>query len=253
MIVNIEMNSILHLLLCQVNTSTRKESNIMMTWSTCCWTTRSHPLWRCTTGIYRRWALTSLNLNPVWSFPSLTGSCGVDNATCHSAGAAGEVRRLAERQHGELLQRLRQPVLWEVWKQSEVLDHVQQSVGMSGWGGTMRSLSHEETSRLSRGLESVLLCFQSIAVEGYETGEHAPGLKLKGTGAYKAAHHIIKVSKQSHHGEVHLVSGAFNCITQSSSAETTTPVWAPEGLRRSSITEPLFYCLLIKLMHWSVV
>lgn len=37
------------------------------------------------------------------------------------------------------------------------------------------------------------MCFQSVAVEGYETGEHAPGLKMKGTGAYKAAHHIIKV------------------------------------------------------------
>lgn len=37
------------------------------------------------------------------------------------------------------------------------------------------------------------LVIKSIAVEGYETGEHAPGLKLKGTGAYKAAHHIIKV------------------------------------------------------------
>lgn len=34
---------------------------------------------------------------------------------------------------------------------------------------------------------------QSVAVEGYETGEHAPGLKLRGTGAYRAAHHIIKV------------------------------------------------------------
>ncbi|XP_076854544.1 lactase-like a [Brachyhypopomus gauderio] len=32
----------------------------------------------------------------------------------------------------------------------------------------------------------------SMAVEGYETGEHAPGLRLKGTGAYKAAHNIIK-------------------------------------------------------------
>ncbi|KTG43374.1 hypothetical protein cypCar_00000162 [Cyprinus carpio] len=32
----------------------------------------------------------------------------------------------------------------------------------------------------------------SVAVEGYETGEHAPGLKLRGTGAYRAAHHIIK-------------------------------------------------------------
>lgn len=43
--------------------------------------------------------------------------------------------------------------------------------------------------------ELLVLCvfFQSVAVEGYETGEHAPGLKLKGTGAYKAAHHIIKV------------------------------------------------------------
>lgn len=43
------------------------------------------------------------------------------------------------------------------------------------------------------GSNSVVLYFQSIAVEGYETGEHAPGLKLRGTGAYKAAHHIIKV------------------------------------------------------------
>lgn len=34
---------------------------------------------------------------------------------------------------------------------------------------------------------------QSVAVEGYETGEHAPGLRLRGTGAYRAAHHIIKV------------------------------------------------------------
>lgn len=40
---------------------------------------------------------------------------------------------------------------------------------------------------------NVVWYFQSIAVEGYETGEHAPGLKLKGIGAYKAAHHIIKV------------------------------------------------------------
>lgn len=36
--------------------------------------------------------------------------------------------------------------------------------------------------------------FQSVAVEGYETGEHAPGLRLKGSGAYRTAHHIIKVS-----------------------------------------------------------
>lgn len=29
--------------------------------------------------------------------------------------------------------------------------------------------------------------------KGYETGLHAPGLKLPGTGLYKAAHNIIKV------------------------------------------------------------
>uniref|UniRef100_A0AAQ4RK94 Cytosolic beta-glucosidase n=2 Tax=Gasterosteus aculeatus aculeatus TaxID=481459 RepID=A0AAQ4RK94_GASAC len=39
----------------------------------------------------------------------------------------------------------------------------------------------------------------SIAVEGYETGEHAPGLKLRGTGAYRAAHHIIKAHAQVWH------------------------------------------------------
>lgn len=38
------------------------------------------------------------------------------------------------------------------------------------------------------------LSLQSTAVQGYESGEHAPGLKLKGTGAYKAAHNIIKVN-----------------------------------------------------------
>ena len=32
-----------------------------------------------------------------------------------------------------------------------------------------------------------------MAEEGYETGHHAPGLKLQGTGLYKAAHHVIKV------------------------------------------------------------
>lgn len=38
---------------------------------------------------------------------------------------------------------------------------------------------------------------QSVAVEGYETGEHAPGLKLRGTGAYRATHHIIKVGEKN--------------------------------------------------------
>lgn len=37
------------------------------------------------------------------------------------------------------------------------------------------------------------VCLQAVAEQGYETGEHAPGLKLGGCGAYKAAHHIIKV------------------------------------------------------------
>lgn len=42
--------------------------------------------------------------------------------------------------------------------------------------------------------DAILFWLQSIAVQGYETGEHAPGVKLKGTGAYKAAHNIIKVN-----------------------------------------------------------
>lgn len=43
---------------------------------------------------------------------------------------------------------------------------------------------------------------QSVAVEGYETGEHAPGLKLRGTGAYRAAHHIIKVGEDKRSSRV---------------------------------------------------
>ncbi|XP_076848456.1 lactase-like protein isoform X2 [Brachyhypopomus gauderio] len=39
----------------------------------------------------------------------------------------------------------------------------------------------------------------SVAVEGYETGEHAPGLKLRGTGAYRAAHNIIKAHAKVWH------------------------------------------------------
>uniref|UniRef100_A0A8C5DR07 Cytosolic beta-glucosidase n=1 Tax=Gouania willdenowi TaxID=441366 RepID=A0A8C5DR07_GOUWI len=39
----------------------------------------------------------------------------------------------------------------------------------------------------------------SIAVEGYETGEHAPGQRLKGSGAYRAAHHIIKAHAKVWH------------------------------------------------------
>ncbi|TSK19974.1 Lactase-like protein [Bagarius yarrelli] len=39
----------------------------------------------------------------------------------------------------------------------------------------------------------------SIAVKGYETGEHAPGLKLKGKGAYRAAHNIIKAHAKAWH------------------------------------------------------
>lgn len=38
-----------------------------------------------------------------------------------------------------------------------------------------------------------MLSLQTMAEKGYETGHHAPGLKLQGTGLYKAAHHVIKV------------------------------------------------------------
>ncbi|CAH2274482.1 lactase isoform X1 [Pelobates cultripes] len=39
----------------------------------------------------------------------------------------------------------------------------------------------------------------SVAVEGFETGEHAPGFKLSGTGAYKAAHNMIKAHSKVWH------------------------------------------------------
>ncbi|KAK2842328.1 hypothetical protein Q5P01_012528 [Channa striata] len=39
----------------------------------------------------------------------------------------------------------------------------------------------------------------SVAVKGYETGEHAPGVRLKGRGAYRAAHHIIKAHAKVWH------------------------------------------------------
>ncbi|KAE8618486.1 hypothetical protein XENTR_v10009398 [Xenopus tropicalis] len=42
-------------------------------------------------------------------------------------------------------------------------------------------------------------CPWSVAVHGYETGKHAPGMKLMGTGAYKAAHHLIKAHAQVWH------------------------------------------------------
>ncbi|MBN3281713.1 LCTL protein, partial [Polyodon spathula] len=39
----------------------------------------------------------------------------------------------------------------------------------------------------------------SVAVEGYETGEHAPGMKLRGSAPYKAAHYIIKTHAKVWH------------------------------------------------------
>ncbi|XP_057286505.1 lactase-like protein, partial [Pezoporus wallicus] len=39
----------------------------------------------------------------------------------------------------------------------------------------------------------------AVAVKGYDTGEHAPGLKLGGCGAYKAAHHLIKAHAKVWH------------------------------------------------------
>lgn len=44
-------------------------------------------------------------------------------------------------------------------------------------------------------LGSPLLSLQTMVEKGYETGLHAPGLRLPGTGLYVAAHHIIKVSQ----------------------------------------------------------
>lgn len=57
---------------------------------------------------------------------------------------------------------------------------LQRSTGCRGWSTAPAALT-------------VALCLQAVAEKGYETGEHAPGLKLGGCAAYKAAHHIIKV------------------------------------------------------------
>ncbi|XP_061227072.1 lactase-like protein [Neopsephotus bourkii] len=39
----------------------------------------------------------------------------------------------------------------------------------------------------------------AVTVKGYDTGEHAPGLKLGGCGTYKAAHHLIKAHAKVWH------------------------------------------------------
>lgn len=51
-------------------------------------------------------------------------------------------------------------------------------------------------------LGSSLLSLQTMVEKGYETGLHAPGLRLQGTGLYVAAHHIIKVSPDPSQGKV---------------------------------------------------
>uniref|UniRef100_A0A8C6P0J9 Lactase like n=1 Tax=Nothobranchius furzeri TaxID=105023 RepID=A0A8C6P0J9_NOTFU len=48
-------------------------------------------------------------------------------------------------------------------------------------------------------IQNVSSLMQSVVVEGYETGEQAPGLRLKGAGAYRAAHHIIKAHAKVWH------------------------------------------------------
>ncbi|XP_004628980.1 lactase-like protein [Octodon degus] len=40
---------------------------------------------------------------------------------------------------------------------------------------------------------------RTMVEKGYETGEHAPGLQLRGTGLYQAAHHILKAHAQAWH------------------------------------------------------
>uniref|UniRef100_A0A8C5NYW9 Lactase-like n=1 Tax=Jaculus jaculus TaxID=51337 RepID=A0A8C5NYW9_JACJA len=40
---------------------------------------------------------------------------------------------------------------------------------------------------------------RAMVEKGYETGHHAPGLRLHGTGLYKAAHHVIKAHAQAWH------------------------------------------------------
>nr|XP_023418001.1 lactase-like protein isoform X1 [Cavia porcellus] len=40
---------------------------------------------------------------------------------------------------------------------------------------------------------------RAMVEKGYETGEHAPGLRLHGTGLYQAAHHILQAHAQAWH------------------------------------------------------
>ncbi|XP_005393756.1 PREDICTED: lactase-like protein [Chinchilla lanigera] len=40
---------------------------------------------------------------------------------------------------------------------------------------------------------------RTMVEKGYETGEHAPGLQLRGTGLYQAAHHVLKAHAQAWH------------------------------------------------------
>ncbi|XP_012865487.1 PREDICTED: lactase-like protein [Dipodomys ordii] len=40
---------------------------------------------------------------------------------------------------------------------------------------------------------------RAMVEKGYETGHHAPGLRLPGTGLYKVAHHILKAHAQAWH------------------------------------------------------
>lgn len=44
-------------------------------------------------------------------------------------GSGGEIWRLAKCQYGQFLQRFCQSVLWEIWQSSQILDHLQQSLG----------------------------------------------------------------------------------------------------------------------------
>lgn len=172
----------------------RKESNITTTWSICCWRIRSPLLWLCITGIYLRWELTSLCLS---SSGLLIGRCCSMNTDvvltlhlfrCYRRNmAAGRTSAwwttsmtlptCASRDSG---------TEWSTGSPSTT----------PGWvgGQEKKRCIHRSPVSVCCVDQTVLCCiFQSIAVEGYETGEHAPGLKLRGTGAYKAAHHIIKV------------------------------------------------------------
>lgn len=96
--------------------------------------------------------------------------------------------------------------------------------------------------------ESPLLSLQTMVEKGYETGLHAPGLRLQGTGLYIAAHHIIKVS-QAPLGR-RLASRRGHCIRGHTGPLPHQYVPWALGLRICSLHH---HSGTAKVLHWPIL